>query len=233
MESQQHRRTFTFENWPVESEDEFVSYAEWLVGVVRDNSAGDEPGTSVAVLRSGNSEWEMPLAEFRARLDEFPFDDMFSATLTVRAGDGGVAADVSRPGFGLELATKVVNIAGTDKARVEGVKAQVRQDGEGRIERLKEAKAKAAADADFKRQEAAAGIGDVAGQIIRADRQRAEEREQRQQPRQKPPPPKEPPSDSEDRSAAKRFFYNPYTIAIITGVILIFIGLAVAAILAA
>jgi len=211
MESQQHRRTFTFENWPVESEDEFVSYAEWLVGVVRDNSAGDEPGTSVAVLRSGNSEFEMPLAEFRARLDEFPFDDMFSATLIVRAGDGGVSADVSRPGFGLKLADKTVNIAGTDKARVEGVKAQVRQDGERRIEWLKEAEADRAAEAERDRQ------AETTRQIIEADAKRGRERSQ---PIKQKPPEEKPPEENAQEpkkphpSRFKRFINNPWTIGI-------------------
>lgn len=76
-----------------------------------------------------------------------------------------------------------ITVVGTDKDTVNGIKLRVQEEGEARIEaeerRKDAAEAQRRANADFKRQEAAAGIGDTAQAIFEAEAQRERERGQR------------------------------------------------------
>jgi len=199
-----YRRYFDFPVWPVESEAELADYADWLVNLVGHEGHTD-PHVELKVDLSGRDrEPPIPIEEFRERFDEFPFDKIVNTSLEVRDLDNSLILEYEMSTSIFGDPTAIVTINGTDKERVNRIKTKVREEGEARLnareERLAVAKAKAAADAEFKRQEAALGIGDVAGQIFRAESQREEERSRRFKTRQTSPAPKEPQQEARSMS---------------------------------
>ncbi len=188
---QNFSRRYDFTAWPVESESELADYADWLIDIVR-HAGESEPEVVFSVDIAGRGDEEMPLDEFRERFDEFPLDKIFSATLTTWDPHQtvGVGFEMKKTFGGGSGAA--VEVSGTDKEHVLKVKTKVREEGDARMDarkqRLLDAKAKADADEDFKRQEAAVGIGDAAGEIFRAERQRERERSQRKRTSKAAPP---------------------------------------------
>lgn len=229
-----HSRIYEFDGWPVDSSEELADYADWLIDLVRQASTSDpEVKLTIRILGRGPFEGEKVLVEeLRERIDEFPLDKFTSATLEVREGDAlALTLKLDEQWLGMGGASVAVN--GTDKARVQSIKDRVKEEGDARIEaarkKVAEAAAKQKADEDFKRQQEAAGIGpppEVTRAIFEAERKREQERNRRPppKPRKRPAPSPAPtpePSSPKQESRLRRFFYNPWTVAIGSGLILL------------
>jgi hypothetical protein len=217
---QHFSRRYDFTAWPVESESELADYADWLIDIVR-HAVESKPEVTFSVHVTGREDEEIPLNEFRERFDEFPLNKIFSASLTTWDPHQtvGLSFEMKRAFGGGSRAG--VEVSGTDKERVLKIKTKVREEGDARMDaqkqHLHDAKAKEDADADFKRQEAAVGIGDVAGDILRAEFQRERERSGRTGPCNGPESPKEtkPVSDKHaNRSRLKKILYDPWVIGV-------------------
>jgi|GEM_PF-5380480 len=213
-------RRYDFTAWPVESETELADYADWLIDIVR-HACETEPEVVFSVHIAGRGDEEMPLDEFGERFDEFPLDKIFSAALTTWDPHQtvGLSFEMKKTFGGGSSAG--VEVSGTDKERVLKVKTKVREEGDARMDARKqrplEAKAREDADVDFKRQEAAVGISDPAGDIFRAEFQRERERSGQTGPRDRPESPKEtkPVSDKHaNRSQLKKLLYDPWVIGV-------------------
>jgi hypothetical protein len=152
-------RHYEMSAWPVESTEELADYVEWLVDLLTHHSSTPDTKFEIDLL-SRDREPPIPLHEFRERIDEFPFDKIFSASLELREGaDLILKLDLQSSLLGDQ--TGKVTVTGTDRDRVQWAKTEVRNEGDARFEarkdRLLEAKAKADADADFKRQGSGGG----------------------------------------------------------------------------
>ncbi len=223
-------RHYEMSAWPVESTEELADYVEWLVDLLTHHSMTPDTKFEIDLL-SRDREPTIPLHEFRERFDEFPFDKIFIASLELREAGTDLSLTLNLQSSILGDQTGKVTITGTDRERVQWVKTEVRIEGDARFkarkDRLLEAKAKADADADFKRQEAAAGIGDAAGAIFRAEKQREKERSgrlglhTRPKPMPASPPPRapEPVVEKSGESPLHKFFYNPWTITVVGGLL--------------
>jgi hypothetical protein len=223
-------RHYEMSAWPVESTEELADYVEWLAGLLTHHDLTPDTKFEIDLL-SRDREPPIPLDEFRERFDEFPFDKVFSASLESRQASTDLILKLDLRMSFLGDQTGKVTVTGTNRERVQGAKTEVRNEGDARFKARKdrrlEAKGKADADADFKRQEAAVGIGDAAGAIFRAEQQRERERSGQQGPhtRAKPVPASSPPDAPEpvvEKSGEwplHRFFYNPWTITVVGGLL--------------
>lgn len=199
-------RHFTFEDWDREDEDQFLDYADFIVDVVRESS-GTEPVTEVKISTARVTPATMSLPEFRKRIDEYPLDRPVFTKVHAVAPDGSVSVSFGRPGStyggGSDTVVKGVTIVGTDKTSVEGAKARIKQDGEGRIERRHRERA---AEVERERQ------ARVARDMIKADMQRG-----RSRPRKPPTPPegsKPAPDKHAGRSRIRKVLYDPWVIGV-------------------
>lgn len=223
-------RHYEMSAWPVESTEELADYVEWLVDLLTHHNLTPEIKFEINLL-SRDREPPIPLQEFRERFDEFPFDKIFSSSLELREAGADLILKLDLQTSLLGDQTGKVTVTGTDREQVQWAKTEVRDDGNARLKarknRLLEAKEKADADADFKRQEAAAGIGDAAGAIFRAEKQREKERSGRQGPHTPPTPvpaaqlPRTPEAvvEKSGESPLHKFFYNPWTITVVGGLL--------------
>jgi hypothetical protein len=190
-----YTRIYEFPLWPFDSTSALANYAEWVTDLVRE-AAQVEP-TAVLSLNflKRRIEPPMPIDELRDRLDEFPLDKVFDGSLEVRTDDLTLTLALEDHALGNRESS--VTVVGTDKDTVNRIKLRVQEEGEARIEaeerRNDAAERQRKADADFKRQEAAAGIGDTAQAIFEAEAQRERER-MRRKPSSKSTSPTVPPT---------------------------------------
>jgi len=218
---QSYKRHFDFPFWPVESESELADYAEWLIDLVRHES-NTEPGTRFDIRVLGRDrEPPLPLAEFRERFDEFPFNKIFSVSLDAWNPDESLKLEfrMETRMVGAKKATVTVN--GNNKLRVQRIKTKVREEGDARIARIRKAQSKAAAE-----------IGAVAGEIFQAEAKREQDRQQAAAPKKSSPPAKmaEPHSTSElKQSEFKRLINHPVAI----GLFVTIVGSVIAALIVA
>lgn len=201
-------RHFTFEDWGREDEGQFLDYADFIVDVVR-NSSGTEPVTEVKISTARVNSVTMSLPEFRERIDEYPLDRPVFTKVHAIAPDGSVSVSFGRPGAAYggrgDTVVKGVTIVGADKASVEGAKARIKQDGEGRIERRHREQA-----AEIERERQA----QVTRDMIEADRQRGKEHSR--SPKSPTPPEESKPSLDKHagRSRIKKVLYDPWVIGV-------------------
>jgi len=187
-----YTRVYEFALWPFDSTSDLADYSEWVTDLVR-QEAQAEPSAALSfnILGPRGTEPPMPIDELRERVDEFPLDKVFEASLEVRTDDLSLRLALNDHVLGNRESS--VTVLGTDKSAVSRIKSKVQEEGEARIEaeqrREDAAEARAKADAGFKRQEAAAGIGDTAHAIFEAEAQRERERSQRKRPLRPPPHP--------------------------------------------
>jgi hypothetical protein len=176
-----YTRIYEFALWPFDSTTDLANYAEWVTDLVR-QAAQVEPSAALSlnVLKRG-TEPPMPIDELRDRIDEFPLDKVFDGSLEVHTDDLTLTLALNDHVLGSRESS--VTVVGIDKDTVNGIKLRVQEEGEARIKaeehRKDVAEAKMKANADFKGQEAAAGIGDTAQAIFEAEVQRERERAQR------------------------------------------------------
>jgi hypothetical protein len=177
---QTHKRRFDFPFWPVKSESELADYAEWLIDLVR-NQGGLEPEVKLDInLLGRDREPPIPLGEFRERFDEFPFDKIFAASLDARSPDEKLTLEFRMTTGMVSSKAAAVTVTGTDKESVQGIKAKVREEGEVRIARMREADSKAARE-----------LGEVVGDIFRAEAKREQDRQRVSQRKKSPPTPEQ------------------------------------------
>ena len=220
-----HTRVYEFALWPFDSTSDLADYSEWLTDLVR-QAAQVEPSATLSFNIPGPRGTEPPirLDELRERVDEFPLDKVFEASLEVRTDDLSLTLALNDHVLGSR--ESLVTVVGTDKDTVNRIRSKVKEEGDARIEserrRKEEAEAKARADADFKRQEAALGIGDVSQAIFEAEAQRERERSQRKRPSR----PKQPRASTPQaipgppkKSLARRVYDSPYTVQIVGGIV--------------
>jgi hypothetical protein len=239
-----HRRNFDFPLWPYDSTADLADYAEWLVALVeRDASAPLEVSLTISIY-GRDREPPIPIGELRERLDEFPFKEIYEASMKVRDQDDSLTLWLRLISEILVDNRATVTITGTDRNRVLFIKDEVRMEGEARLERrAAKAKAKAAADEEFRRQEVDVGIRNVEAGLLREAKERAEARKRLPEfraavePVTPEPPTMEPAAethaDKSSESRLHRFFYNPWTVTIggglLVGVVVLVITLLVAA----
>lgn len=213
---QTYKRHFDFPFWPVESTSELADYAEWLIALVGDES-GVEPEVRLVITLLGRErDSPLSLGEFRERFDEFPFDKIFAVSIDAWSPDESLTLELRMTTGMLSSKAATVTVAGHGKPQVQRTKTKVREEGEARIAGMQEARSKAAA-----------GIGDVAGEIFRAEAKRERDRE-RATPRTQPSPAEDQPApkprqaervESERAPLWRRILGNQYTIQIVGGLI--------------
>lgn len=219
---QSHERHFDFPFWPVKSASELADYAEWLIDLVRHESSV-EPAVKLDIKLVGRDrESPISLAEFRERFDEFPFDKVFAVSLDAWKPDETLTLEFRMTTGMVSAKAATVTVTGTDKETVQRIKAKVREEGEARIARVREAASKAGAE-----------LGEVVGGIFRAEAKREQDRAtRRKKPSTAPERPSPAPVSKPDQSQFKRFIYNPWTIGLgVTVVGTVIAALILAAIL--
>ncbi len=190
-----YTRVYEFALWPFDSTSDLADYAEWMTDLVR-QAASVEPRAALSfnILGPRGPEPPVPLDELRERVDEFPLDKVLEVSLEVRTDNLSLTLALNDHVLGSRESS--VTIIGADKDTVNRIKTQVQEEGEARIEteqrRKGAAEAQAKAAADFKRQEAATGIGDTTQAIFEAEAQRERQQSQRKRQLRPTPPPRHP-----------------------------------------
>jgi hypothetical protein len=140
-----HRRRYDFPSVPAVfgSTEDLVSYVEWLVSVVAEET-GAAP-VSLATYRRGwgiEPEREViSLDAFRKRADEFNLDDAsLVLDFSVVDPEASLAVSLLHRAVGRRDRERV-DIEGSQEPLVEKVKGRVKQDGARRVARVKQASA--------------------------------------------------------------------------------------------